>query len=270
MKFTTISPVCFVGALLAQGASIDALRSKPVPDNAPAAMAMAETEAPALPGDVFPIYQRVCVQIGYESSSKIVKQVPGVQTWDGCIAWCRITHSCTHVNYHVVNKGCSLVSGVPTYKRATSVFSGPAICNDGANRRQGYDSMSGKVKQFWTANADDCSYQCSIEEKCTHYTYDTYNTQCYLRSGQPRLDKRENHATGIPCHWRNIGSNARNIMDPFKTENMLHCLEMCQGRSDCTHLTYNTGSQMCYIKNGDVLRRRFTNDYTCLNSCRAP
>lgn len=269
MKFTTISSICFIVALLAHGASIDALRSKAVVGNSSAAIAPAEPELPVLPDNVQTIYARICRVPNFTSTAAAVKTLT-VLTIDGCLQWCRMTSDCTHISYNANNKECILRKGRVGFKNQDGVITQPLECNISVATIENTNSKTKDYLVVSGSSIDACHVTCSTDYRCSHYTFNKANNECHLKTSQMSLVSGTNWVTGRPCLWENISSYGTAVSDAVKIPTMLYCLDYCQGQGNCTHITYNTKSMMCVLRNGLTKLMVEQGGYTALKFCRNP
>ncbi|PFH36300.1 microneme protein MIC4 [Besnoitia besnoiti] len=271
MKLVVFTPACLLVGLLGQPEETAALRSKALaPEKISRVDCSVVAEQPVSQlqvGDEWSdphFTSRACLYIDVGSETPHFKEETRADL-ESCRLWCNQYRHCSHFTYGAREQRCYLKSGAMKRRGARGDITGPRICDISTVTLYGVESTVPSIEETQTTAASQCREKCAKNAKCSHYTWNSGNRRCYLKSGRMSPRRSQGGETSSPCEWYDVGSESEGVS--FHCADKTECLIQCQGTNWCTHATYNAPEQMCHLKKGTPKNRAYKDDVTMMKTC---
>jgi hypothetical protein len=129
----------------------------------------------------------------------------------------------------------------------------------------GTDRPGGDYDNFRTTQLTECKSACARDRRCQAYTFNSIESQCYLKDRVPGASRDSRKVSGVKNGYDGGGgwsgggggrepSEERGIdypggdYDDFRAQGLRECKDGCRRDRRCQAYVYNTGSRMCYLK----------------------
>ncbi len=136
---------------------------------------------------------------------------------------------------------------------------------------QGVDYKGNDIEStFRTVDSVDvCADNCLATEGCTHFTYRTDKQRCFLKSSSSGQRSKAGSISGnckgiptvaiptAPCTiHQGVDYKGNDIESTFRTVDSVDvCADNCLATEGCTHFTYRTDKQRCFLKSSSSGQR---------------
>ncbi|PFH31778.1 hypothetical protein BESB_022700 [Besnoitia besnoiti] len=237
-----------------------------------------------------------CIRADIGSLSDDIAPKVRLPTIAACAEHCRTTLDCTHYTYNVETTFCYLKGGrLNLYARAGD-RTGARTCDmHCVEAGVTYDEGEEAAAAMQTDTASDCQVICAAEFMCKAFYWTGEDRMCHLMKRNfanskktgvrgavagPHLfcDARitlaqvEERDKDYGCiRYGGVGSAAEPVAPEVKVFDAEECMVQCQARSDCTHFTFDTATNICALKGGAPQFRNYdghvTGPRTCNSSC---
>lgn len=131
----------------------------------------------------------------------------------------------------------------------------------GVTEEEGWDRRGNDYNSFRARNLSECKRSCAGESRCRAYTFDTRNSECFLKDRVNKAQRNGVMVTGVKEDkpYPDGGGRGRlteeegqdrkgNDYTSFRARDLTDCKRECREDSRCQAYTFLRSSRECFLK----------------------